>query len=127
VSHDLQSAGPAAMTVYKVFNSNNAVTKVSDEDLDRATAGSGPLPTELANAAGLAGRRDLLPRLHKTLGASQRLQKLAAARALLGKPALAPAREALRLALEAVRSSRADRDGKAAAKELLAELDALAA
>jgi len=71
------------MTVYRVFNANNVVTKVSDEDLDRAATGSGALPTELANAAALAGRRDLTSRLLETLAAGPRLQKLAAARALL--------------------------------------------
>jgi hypothetical protein len=71
------------MTVYRVFNTNNVVAKVSDEDLDRAAAGSGALPTELANAAALAGRRDLTSRLFETLAAGPRPQKLAAARALL--------------------------------------------
>jgi hypothetical protein len=232
------------MTVYRVFNVNNVVAKVSDEDLDRAAAGTGALPTELANAAALAGRRDLTPRLLETLAAGPRVQKLAAARALLelrepaaarlletraaeegddivkglftairlrlrgvdelrqafedaanpqlaglipsmynrlqtldeqdaaflvealgaylhskhdwieaesqddwrnavfillealqraaasgvlGRPALAPARQELRVLLGGVRSSRADRDGKAAAKTLLAQLEALPA
>ena len=71
------------MTVYRVFNANNVVAKVSDEDLDRAAAASGPLSTELANAAALAGRQDLSSRLLETLAAGPRPQKLAAARALL--------------------------------------------
>jgi len=51
----------------------------------------------------------------------------AAASSVLGRPALALARKELRVLLEGVRSSKADRDGKAAAKQLLAELEALPA
>jgi hypothetical protein len=73
-----------AMTTYKVFNGNNVATKVSDDDLERAALATGPLATELCNAAALAKRHDLTSRLKQTVaeGAS-RLQKLAAARALL--------------------------------------------
>jgi len=48
-----------------------------------------------------------------------------AASSVLGRPGLTAARQELRVLLERVSSSRADRDGKAAAKKLLAQLAAL--
>jgi hypothetical protein len=71
------------MANYKVFNAKNASVKVSDEDLDREAAGSGPVPTEIANAAAMARRRDLTERVMATLGVENRRQQFAAARALL--------------------------------------------
>jgi len=71
------------MNVYKVFNEHGAAVKVSDEDLDSARAGTGPLTTQLANAAGVAKRHDLAPRLRATLAGPDRQQKLAAAYSLL--------------------------------------------
>lgn len=71
------------MNTYRVFNENNVLVEVTPQQLDDAAAASGPLPTHLANAAGPAKRRDLIGRLHVTLGAAARRNKLAAARALL--------------------------------------------
>ncbi len=85
------------MATYRVFNENNARVEVTDQELDEAAAGSGALATHLANAAGLARRRELVGRLRATLGAAERRQKLAAARALLAlddRQAVAPLREA---------------------------------
>jgi hypothetical protein len=71
------------MTTYKVFNANNVLKQVSDEDLDHAARASGPLLTKIANAAAVARRSDLASRLIATLDIGPRLQRLAAANALL--------------------------------------------
>jgi hypothetical protein len=85
------------MAIYKVFNENSVVKKVSDDDLDRAARESGALSTELANAAALAKRADLTARLIETLDVGPRSQRLAAANALLvlGHAAAAAVLEAL--------------------------------
>lgn len=71
------------MHTYRVFNENNVLVEVTEQELDDAAAGRDALPAHLASAAGAAGRRDLIGRLRATLGAAQRPDKLAAARALL--------------------------------------------
>jgi hypothetical protein len=71
------------MHTYRVFNDNTALVEVTQQQLDEAVAGRDALPTHLANAAGAARRRDLIGRLRATLGVAGRLNKLAAARALL--------------------------------------------
>lgn len=71
------------MQTYRVFNENNALVTVTPQQLDDAARRGDELPTELANAAGMARRRDLVPQLRATLAAPVRLAKLAAARALL--------------------------------------------
>jgi hypothetical protein len=71
------------MRTYLVFNQKNVQCKVSDEDLERAASEDGPLATHLANAAAAARFHPLRKRLQQTLSEPPRLQKLAAARALL--------------------------------------------
>ena len=70
------------METYRVMNGLGVLVKVSAQDLDKAVGETGPLSVELANAAALAERSDLVDRLHETLAVTQRAQKLAAARAL---------------------------------------------
>lgn len=76
-------AAVIAMQAYRVFNENNALVEVTERQLDEAAAGHDALPTQLANAAGVARRRDLIGRLRTTLCVPERRNKLAAARALL--------------------------------------------
>lgn len=71
------------MQTYRVFNENNALVEVTDQDLDNAVPRDDALPTHLANAAGVARRPELIPRLRATLAVPHRRDKLAAARALL--------------------------------------------
>jgi hypothetical protein len=71
------------MTTYKVFNANNVQKTISDEQLDAAACETGPLLTELANAAARARRHDLAARLIATPSVGPRLQRLAASNALL--------------------------------------------
>ncbi|HET7666386.1 MAG TPA: hypothetical protein VFK56_10005 [Mycobacterium sp.] len=71
------------MAIYEAFNSDGVSVVVSDVDLDRAARHTGPLSTELADAAAQAGRVDLLERLHRSLVGADRARKLAAAKALL--------------------------------------------
>jgi len=72
-----------AMHTYRVFNENNALVEVTQQQLDEAASGRDALSTHLANAAGAAKRHDLIGRLRATLGVPARRTKLAAARALL--------------------------------------------
>ena len=71
------------MSSYKVPNENGVFKIVTDEDLDEAAAQEGPVLTEIAHAAVLAGRKDLIPRLRRTLETEDRIPKLAAAKGLL--------------------------------------------
>jgi hypothetical protein len=68
---------------YKVLNDDDVFVEVSDKQLDEASVGTGPLPTQLAHAAAIAGRKDLIARLRETLHCPERHRKLAAAMALL--------------------------------------------
>jgi hypothetical protein len=71
------------MQSYRVYNKSGVIVTVSDADLDEAARGAGELSTELAAAAAMAKRGDLGARLRATLAGPERLQKLAAARALM--------------------------------------------
>lgn len=56
---------------------------VSEQDLEQASTQSGPLPVELCHAAAISRYIGLKDRLQETLTAPHRLQKLAAAKALM--------------------------------------------
>ncbi|WPB77568.1 hypothetical protein KYC5002_00175 [Archangium violaceum] len=71
------------MSSYKVPNKNGVFKVVTDDDLDKVAEQEGPVPTEIAHAAVLAGRKDLIPRLRLTLATEDRIPKLAAAKGLL--------------------------------------------
>lgn len=71
------------MQTFRVFNENNVLVDVTARQLDDAVSSHEMLPTHIANAAAAAKRQDLIPLLRSTLGATQRRNKLAAARALL--------------------------------------------
>ena len=71
------------MPVYTVFDCDGVSVEVSDSALERAAAGSGPLATELVNAAALARRPSLVPQIQAGLTGPDRAPKLAAAKALL--------------------------------------------
>ena len=71
------------MKTYDVFNSIGIAVQVTDEDLDRASRKIAPLSAELADAAAIARRTDLLAQLRLSLSGSDRAQKLATALAVL--------------------------------------------
>lgn len=71
------------MNTYQVSNDNGVAARVTDAQLEEAAAGEGELPTQLANAAAIAGRRELTTRLRATLSSALRPRRLAAAKALL--------------------------------------------
>lgn len=71
------------MHTYRVFNENNALVEVTQQQLDEAASRREPLSTHLANAAGVARRRDLIAQLRASVAVPARRAKLAAARALL--------------------------------------------
>ena len=71
------------MNSYKVPNKNGVFKVVTDDDLDKVRKQEGPVPTEMAHAAVLAGRKDLIPQLRLTLATEDRIPKLAAAKGLL--------------------------------------------
>jgi hypothetical protein len=71
------------VAIYEAFNSNGVSVVVTDDDLDQAARDSGPLSTELADAAAQALRIDLVEQLRRSLDGADRARKLAAAKALL--------------------------------------------
>jgi hypothetical protein len=71
------------VAIYEAFNSDGVSVVVSDVDLDQAARDSGPLTTELADAAAQARRADLIGHLRRSLDGDGRARKLAAAKALL--------------------------------------------
>jgi hypothetical protein len=71
------------LQIYEAFNGDGVSVVVTDTDLDHAARDSGPLTTELANAAAQARRADLIDNLRRSLDGDDRARKLAAAKALL--------------------------------------------
>jgi hypothetical protein len=71
------------VAIYEAFNSSGVSVIVADDELDQAARDSGPLSTELADAAAQARRIDLVEQLRRSLDGEDRARKLAAAKALL--------------------------------------------